>query len=421
MNQFKHVVCPGCTCLCDDLEVSFDRNRFEIKNACELGRRWFANPMTAFDNFVDGEPAEFTTAISAAALLLSQASAPLICGLDHLTTQAQQSAWRLADCLEATIDSTLTNAGRAGQFALQRSGCVTATLGEVANRSDLVLFWYCDPESSHPRHLARYSRPASGTGRTVVVIDDHLSATAEQADFFVELPRCSAANAVAVIRGLLRRIPMDKEDVLAATGSSIDQWRKLVEMLTEASYGALFYGPTTNDSAFDPVTDMLAVLIRELNDQTRFVSLAMRDDSNAQSAENVLTWSSGFPFAINLHQGLPRSSWLEYSAETVLSRGECDLVLLASTGSLAGSMKLLNSQAAEYLQRIPKIIISEVDSVGMDNTRVSLNVSRPGQNSSGDFCRQDDVALPLTNLFPEETGVTGTEVLEAIRAVVEQI
>ena len=155
-----------------------NREHVEFDNACELGRRWFERPLPKLLNLVDGQPAELQTAISSAVQLLSQSTAPLICGLDHLTTQAQQNAWRLADRLGATIDSTMTNAGRASQFALQRIGNVTATLGEVASRSDLVVYWYCDPESTHPRHLARYGKPDDGKNRTVVVVDDHQSATA---------------------------------------------------------------------------------------------------------------------------------------------------------------------------------------------------------------------------------------------------
>jgi formylmethanofuran dehydrogenase subunit B len=420
MNKFKHVVCPGCTCLCDDLEISLEGDNVELDNACEIGRRWFERPLPKLLNLVDGQSADQQTAISSAVQLLSQSTAPLICGLDHLTTQAQQNAWKLADRLGATIDSTMTNAGRAGQFALQRIGNVTATLGEVASRSDLVVYWFCDPESTHPRHLARYGKPDDVKKRTVVVIDDQQSTTARQADLFIELPRGAAAAALATIRGLLRGVPMDEQAVLAATGQGIDYWRNFVARLTEASYGSVFYGYTTKDSRFDQVTDSLAALIFDLNNQTRFVSLGMRNDFNAQSAENVLAWSSGFAFAVNLHRGLPRFNGLEYSTEAVLNHGECDLILLASTESLAASLASLNAQAVKHFQRTPKIAITTSEPSGVENIRVRMTVSRPGKNTSGDYCRQDNVSLPLTRLFPNDNEVSAADLLGAMSNLISR-
>ncbi len=69
-------------------------------------------------------------------------------------------AVRLADRIGATIDTSLADGNRGSMFALQRVGKVTATLGEISSRSDLVVFWFSDPVSTHPRFLERYARPA---------------------------------------------------------------------------------------------------------------------------------------------------------------------------------------------------------------------------------------------------------------------
>jgi len=37
-------------------------------------------------------------------------------------------------------------------LALQRVGRVSATLGEIKNRADVVVFWGADPMVSQPRH-----------------------------------------------------------------------------------------------------------------------------------------------------------------------------------------------------------------------------------------------------------------------------
>lgn len=402
MKKFNNVVCPGCTCLCDDLAISIEPGKVEFANACALGSRWFDQTVSYLPHNVDGQPVELPTAISAAVQLLSQSTAPLICGLDHLTIQAQQNIWQLADRLGATIDTTMSHSGRASQFSLHRSGNFTATLGEIASRSDLVLYWFCDPESTHPRHLERYGNPDDDKERKIIVIDDHQSATASQADWFIQLPRGSAASALTTIRGLLRGVPMDEQKILESTGQRVNVWQDIVTRFLAASYGSVFYGYTTNESRFDNATDSLVALIGDLNNQTRFVSLGMRNDSNAQGAENVLAWSSGFASAVNLQRGFPRSNGLEYSSQAVLEQGECDLILLASTESLESSLASLTENAVTHFQRTPKIVITTSELVGADNVRIRIMVSKPGKNANGDYCRQDNVALPLTALFPDE-------------------
>ena len=62
-------------------------------------------------------------------------------------------------------------------MAVQSVGESTATLGEIKNRSDLVIYWGSDPLVSHPRHLERLIDapgmfvPAGRRGRHLVVVD----------------------------------------------------------------------------------------------------------------------------------------------------------------------------------------------------------------------------------------------------------
>ena len=75
---------------------------------------------------------------------------------------------------------------------------MSCTLGEVKNRADLVVYWGSDPVESHPRHLERFVLapgkfvPQGRRGRTLVVADVKRTATAELADFFLNLVTCGS-------------------------------------------------------------------------------------------------------------------------------------------------------------------------------------------------------------------------------------
>ncbi len=391
----------------------------ELGSVCDKGDRWFRQPIPpTFDHQVDGRSTGLANAVQQAAVLLAGSNAPLIVGLDHLTTQAQQSAWRLAKQLRATIDTTLGDNHRAHMFALQRVGKVTATLGEVSTRSDVVVFWFCDPATTHPRHLERYSRPANRRKRTVIVVDEKPTKTSAQADILIELPRSAAGAALSVFRAVLAGIELDDSAVKAQTGTPVDRWKDFVEQMVAAKYGSIFHGQTTAESSFDTAMDSLALFVRDLNDTTCFVSIGMRNDGNALGGENVLAWSSGFPFAVNLARQYPRFHWLEYSAASILRRGECDCILVATDDSLGQALDALDDTAKEHFDRTPKILVASQDYQGLANVAVGFRVPPPGIHVNGDLCRQDDVALPLTSVPQPERAATAREILDEIRTAI---
>jgi len=404
------VVCSGCTCLCDDLEPTDAQPSAPFASACEIGKRWLTRATHAeFMHYSAHQPVELESAIKRAKVLLKQSVSPLVCGLEMLSTQAQQSAFRFADHWQACIDTTLSNAGRSSQFSLQRVGKVTATLGEVAQRSDVVVCWFCDPVATHPRHFERYSNPATGPKRQIICIDSYDSATSKQADVFLKVAEADAAAVLANLRGIVLGIELDSTRMPAA-----DAVRELGECLLSAKYGAWFYGSPVNDSVYDLVNDSMTRLMRELNQRTRFVSIPMRKDFNALSAENVLAWSSGYSFALNLNRGFPRSNQLEYSAESMLSRGECDLILLASTRNLKLRLEGMSASAIKHWQTTPKIVLCESGEANPADAVVQFSVQETGKNVSGDFCRQDDVSLPLRVPRADNAGASVEKLLKLL-------
>ncbi len=401
--------------LCDDISFDATSSTPEAINACDIGQAYFQiTPAETQTHYIAGEPAELDDAVETAAKTLTESKAPLVCGLENLSTQSQQTAWKIADKIGATIDSSLSNHGRAGTFALQRVGKVTATIGEIANRSDLILFWFCDPVTSHPRLLERLRSSPNSDKRKIIVVDEHTTKTAKLADTFIQAPQI---NGPAILSGLRAEISQTKLDpflVELSTGLTSEQIADLFNLMSAAQYGCIVHGQLNPDSAFDVAAQSLYSLIRNLNDVTRFVGLKLRNDRNAQSAENVLAWSSGYPFAANHALGFPRFNWLEHSAESVLTRGECDAILLATSADLSASFSGLSKVAREHLATIPKIILSPIENV---SSCVAFQVGVPAISESGEFCRLDDVSMSIRSLLANST-TSANSILERIMHLV---
>src|SRR5436190_14272295 len=158
----RHVTCLGCGCACDDLEVTLRRNRIVgMERACGLGAAWLGDgrtPMRALVGGVDSSPRE---ALLAAARMLAEAKRPLILLTTDLSCEAQRAAVALADRVHAVIDNLSSSTVLASVLASQAIGRATATLGEIRNRADVVVFWDVDG-TRYPRFAERYAPDPEG-------------------------------------------------------------------------------------------------------------------------------------------------------------------------------------------------------------------------------------------------------------------
>ena len=176
------VTCMLCGCLCDDIAVTLDGEAVvEVEHGCELCRGWLlrgrARPSGAGVARLNGIPASVEEGMARAAELLGGREGPDRPGLDHSTNETVQAALELADLIGATSSRAIRRR-RCHERSPSSAGRVSATLGEVKNRADVVVFWGADPVETHPRHWARYSVepegrfvPGGRAGRTVIVVD----------------------------------------------------------------------------------------------------------------------------------------------------------------------------------------------------------------------------------------------------------
>ena len=152
-----NVTCLGCGCACDDIAVVVKQDRIaDARNACALGVAWFGDGTVPADTRVNGRTASLERALSEAARLLTGAKRPLVYLAGDVSCETQREGVAIADRLHAAIDSLAATAATA-VLAAQRRGRAGATLGEIRQRADLVVFWAVDPSARYPRYGSRYA------------------------------------------------------------------------------------------------------------------------------------------------------------------------------------------------------------------------------------------------------------------------
>lgn len=392
MSTVADVTCLGCGCLCDDIVATVADNRVvEAKNACPSGRSWFLADHAPGERplaTIGGQPATAVEAISEAAAILGSARMPIVLGLTGTTIETQAEAVALADRLGATVGLSHEADAWPRIAAVQRVGFVSATLGEVKNRADLVVFWGVDPVATHPRHWERYSVEPAGrfvpegrAGRTVVVVDRAETATAKRADHFLAIAPEDQFAALATLRGAIRGLDIPGPPNLLA----------LAERLKSARYGAFFFGPSPGRSPNGRATIEAALaLVRDLNDRNRFVALTLGLPGNPAGAEAVLAWQSGYPLGVDFALGSPRFR-AGGSIASILARGEPDAALIVADDFAS----TLPEAAREHLGRVPTIVIAPEATKPGASSRVAMACATPGIHARGTVMRSDGLTLPL--------------------------
>jgi formylmethanofuran dehydrogenase subunit B len=419
-SEIHHdVACTVCSCVCDDLRMKVDAaDARPIAGACRLAERWFAVLATAPEMppaIVGGRAATLAEGVDRAAEILSASRAPLICGLLRSSTDGVRAAVELAERTRGVIDPTAAFGETASTLALQSVGESTCTLGEVRHRADLVIFWGADPVTTHPRHFERYSVDVKGKftpngrgDRAVIVVGAAPSATSELADEFIQIPQGHDFEVIWSLRQILKGVELP---VGADMGVPRETLQRLVERMTEAQYGAVFYGAgLTQGLAPHANVEALSRLVTELNAKTRFTIRAL-GVSGQTGATAALAWLTGFPLAVNLARGYPRYGAGEYSTDALLSRGEVDACVVVGSERLGE----LSPAAQRTLRGVPTVVLDYPHVSPAWDATVRFTTAVYGVHAGGTAYRMDDVAIPLRPLTPAPYA-TDDAVLRAIMA-----
>jgi formylmethanofuran dehydrogenase subunit B len=326
------LICAGCALLCDDVTV----DRLRLEPECALGDAWLADRLApagdaaktsdapdAPDATIAGVPADAEAAIARAAQMLGDARRPLVHGFANATIEDTRAAVTLADRLGAIVATGSVAAPWQGAPAFPLRGSSSATLGEIRDRSQLVIVWHEDPETTHPRLLQRLGFGADGSPtrvdgpRTLVVVDDRDTATARHADLVVDWPADRDVEALA----------------------------DLFERFDDAQHATIVYGAALAAGAGGQRRELaLHELVRRLSHGRHVVTLSLPGTPGIRGAGDVLAWQTGYAGTVDLASGHPE---MKTATEPLVEHERVDLALCVEDDPSGGVPTIVLSHRAE--------------------------------------------------------------------------
>ena len=416
-SRVEHVTCLGCGCGCDDLSVTVSEGRItEVTPTCPVGRAWFGDGSIPLEIQRSGRPASLDQAVAEAAELLLEARGRMLVYIGpDLTSQAQRQAVALADLLAATMDSATSPTAAGGLLAVQRRGRAGATLGEVRNRADVLLFWGMDPAPRYPRFIARYVDPV-GThapdgrrGRTLIGVSVGSDSAPKGVDLTLTLDPSEEITALSLMRASVQGYAREQ------TSPGLTQAIAIAGRLAKARYAVLVHDAEPGDEPRNPLrAEALIALTQALNGPTRAALISLRAGGNRVGAETVLTWQTGYPFSVDYSRGHPHYDPAGRGLERLGSDSFRAALIVGSPA--------LDESLSGTLARMSTVAIGPRASQTPFTPRVTIDTGVAGIHEAGTAYRLDEVPLQLRPPLTEQRSATEVlgALIGAVRAGLEQ-
>lgn len=403
-GRMERITCLGCGCGCDDITVTVrDGKIVQADPVCSMEQAWLGDGSVPWKVLRAGQPSPLEEALAEAASLLGEPRGRTLVYLaPDLTSQAQRVAVGLADLLHATVDTATSETAAEGLLAVQRRGRPTATLGEVRNRGDVLLFWGVDPRHRYPRYLSRYALEPAGShipqgraGRFVISVSIGTDQGPAEADLALALEPDEEIAALSLMRAAVSGNPT------AELSPNLRRSVALVPRLTEARYAVLVHDAEPTSERRNPLrAEGLIALAQALNGPTRAALSSLRAGGNRSGAESVLTWQTGYPFAVDFSRGHPRYGPGERGLDRLVAGGFKAALVVGSPA--------VGDRAAAVLGRISTVAIGPRASEAVFKASVAIDTGIAGIHEDGTAYRMDEVPLTLRPPLAGERSATET-------------
>jgi formylmethanofuran dehydrogenase subunit B len=360
--------------------------------------------------------------VDKAARIINNARYPLLYGWSQTSCEAISKGIELAELVGGLIDNTTTSCHGPTILGVQDAGEASCTLGEVRHSADLIIYWGCNPIHSHPHHTNRFTIFSKGRfrkarkDRRLIVVDVRRTDTAKLADRFVQIKPNGDYELLTALRAAIKGEEIEQETIAGVPTQTVEE---IADMMTECEFGALFFGlGLTMTQGKHRNTEAALALVRDLNFLTKFVIIPMRGWFNVTGANEVSTWQTGYPYAVDLTQGYPRFNPGDTSAIDALARGEVDAALVVASDPVSH----FPNAAVKHLLEIPIATLEPKMTPTSDVSEAVIPSAILGIEASGTIYRIDGVPLEAKKVVEPPPGIRpDVEILEAIISRVKRL
>ncbi|MDO5825045.1 MAG: formylmethanofuran dehydrogenase subunit B [Methanosphaera sp.] len=401
-EEVRNCCCSYCGNNCDDITYLLKDNKIVgVRHACRLGAskiindqdQRLLNPLVRNEDGIL-EETTWIVALDKVAHLLYDSQRPVLYGWGETSVEAIKEGIKLAQSTGSVIDNQSTICHGTSIQAFQNVGHPVMTLGEVKNRSDVIIYIGTNPMDDHPRHLSRYTtfaqgyfRPNGRDDRTLITLDPKYTNTAKVSDEWIQFNVNEDYELFNAMRMVLKGNKLDVDEV---AGVKKEKIYELVDIMKNAECGSLFFGLGLSQTlAKQRNVDILIQLIEDLNRYTKWAMLPMRGFFNVNGFNIAMTTETGYPYGVDFSRGYPRYMVGETTTIDLLNRREPDFFLAVA----ADPGVQFPGYSIRHLADIPVVQIDTHWGPYTELSDIVLPSTRVGVETEGTGYRMDSIPL----------------------------
>ncbi|MHC1564284.1 MAG: hypothetical protein ACXQTF_03025, partial [Candidatus Hecatellaceae archaeon] len=351
--------------------------------------------------------------------MLKGSRKPLLYGWCNSTCEAVSLGLKLARKLGGVFDSPLSLYHGYAIMAARKLGMYEASLDEVRETADHIVFWGVNPAETFHRHMSKFSVFPRGQkaergveSRILTVIDVRKTRTVAHNRIIVK--PMEDLNLMKALAGMVSTGSMPEGVSLSLP---LRQISSLTRDLKNSRFVAIFYGlgllGTGMAEANLKALHELAESIRKAG--TKCVAMPMPGHYNSLGFIETALKEGGYPYALDFSQGNVRHEPGETSVVPSIVKGEVDSALIVGSNPLSS----LPGEAAERLSKLPSAVLDYVESLTSTHAAFKVPVAVSGFESGGKVYRLDGVQVELKPVVAPPEGVLSDE--DFLRKVYEKL
>ncbi len=393
------MICPGCSCLCDDIEIM----NGVVRNACRRGAEIFLKyKENRSKPIVNGKEVDVDKAIDEAVEILKSSKNPVVYGFDTTPVEVQKLAIDLAEKLNAYIDDTSSFClGDLVELVLKKE-VPTTTLDDVRNYAYVIVYWGANPYHSLSRHMSKYTYYPRGEKRQkgyeedrfLVVVDVRKSETAM-------LAKTNARY--IVVDNDLELIDSFFKVMEGKAAKYANEVSAVIRELRKSDFNVIFGGLGLKYGLRD--LKPFVELVKKLNEISPTYFIPAGFHANMRGFNETLFEKTGF---VNKYSFRDNTSKDSYAFVELLKNDTIDSALIVGTDPV----KSLPFEIVSKLKKIKTIVVDPRNSLTAKIADVVIPSAISGIEQSGTMVRSDGVRVKLDVI--EERDVNDYYVMKRI-------
>jgi len=293
------------------------------------------------------------------AAALGAARRVLVTGFATAPLETAALACDLAEALGAAVDLGFTDCGQVAGPTIARVGVVSADPGELRDRADLVVFWFCDEPASAGAFRSAFVTPTTAAGRPRRVLAVGPSAAAGEGH--VAVPRAAAVELARLLHAAVAGVTVPPPPTALATACTT------LHAALEAAGCVAFV--TSHDDAIGLEPWSLAGLVRALAHHKPAFEVPLAGGGEAAA---VCTWRYGAAGAIAAADRMGGEFLpAEADAPRLIERGEADCVV--AVGHVAAATE------AAIATRGPRLTVIRADAESLPALVAAVRAARAAE------------------------------------------